>query len=196
MKGLSDMKQLVYRALVATLLLVLLTGIVYPLIVTGLVQAICKNQANGSLIMQNGQVVGSRLIGQNFSKPEYFHPRPSAAGNQGYDASSSSGSNLGPTNARLQANVKANLNRVLAENPTATPGQVPVDLVTTSASGIDPHITPASAKLQIARVAKVRGMDEKKLTHLVEQFTEGRQFGLLGEPRVNVLLLNMALDRI
>lgn len=189
------MKQLVYRALVATLLLVFITGIAYPLAVTGLAQALFKNQANGSLLSRKGQVIGSQLIGQNFSKAEYFHSRPSAAGAKGYDASASSGSNLGPTNAQLRENVQANLKKLLAENPGVSPKQVPVDMVTTSASGLDPHISPASAKLQIPRVAKARGIDEKKVEQLVEQYTQGRQFGILGEPRVNVLRLNMALDK-
>lgn len=190
------MKQLFYRAFIATLLLAFLTGIAYPLAVTGLAQVIFKNQANGSLLTRNGQVVGSQLIGQSFIRPEYFHSRPSAAGEEGYDASASSGSNLGPTNAKLRESVKSNLEKVLSENPGVKTEQVPVDLVTASASGLDPHISPAAARLQVARVAKARGLDERKVEKVVKQFTEGRQFGIFGEPRVNVLKINIALDEL
>lgn len=190
------MKQLIYRAFLATLLLAFLTGIAYPFAVTGLAQVIFKDQANGSLLTRKGQVVGSQLIGQKFSTEEYFHPRPSAAGEEGYDASASSGSNLGPTNAKLHESVKSNLEKVLRENPGIKREQVPIDLVTASASGLDPHISPAAALLQVPRVARARGLDPSKVEKVVKQFIEGRQFGIFGEPRVNVLELNLALDEL
>ncbi|MBL8296503.1 MAG: potassium-transporting ATPase subunit KdpC [Bryobacterales bacterium] len=175
-----------------TILLTVLTGLLYPGLVTAICQSLFPVAANGSLIMRNGKIIGSVLIGQNFSRPEYFHPRPSAAGNDGYDASSSGGSNLGPTSRKLIDRVKAAAEKLRAGETVS--GAIPSDLLTTSASGLDPHISPASAHLQIARVAKVRGMAEADLAKLVDQFTTGRDLGFLGEPRVNVLLLNLALN--
>ena len=190
------MKQIIYRAVMATLIFAFITGIAYPLAVTGMAQFIFKEKANGTLILKEGRIIGSKLIGQNFSRPEYFHPRPSAAGKNGYDAASSSGSNLGPTNAKLIKGVKNNIKKILAENPGVKTGQIPVDLVTSSGSGLDPHISPAAAFLQVSRVAGARQMDENIVKKLVAENTEGRQLGILGEPRVNVLLLNLALDKM
>jgi K+-transporting ATPase ATPase C chain len=176
-----------------TLVLTVLTGLIYPGVVTGLAQLLFHHQANGSLITANGQVVGSSLIGQSFTKPEYFHGRPSAAGN-GYDGLSSGGANLGPTNQKLIDRVKKDVADFRKENPDYT-GPIPADLVTTSASGLDPHISVASAEAQIARVAKARGASADQIRALVVSNTQGRDLGFLGESRVNVLELNRALDQ-
>ena len=175
-----------------TLVLTILTGLIYPGIVTGLCQLLFPKQANGSLEFKDGRVIGSTLIGQNFTKPEYFQPRPSAAGN-GYDATASTGSNLGPTNQKLIDRVKASADKFRKENPSFT-GTVPADLLTASGSGLDPHLSPESVDAQVDRVAKARSASAQDIRALVAQFTEGRDLGFLGEPRVNVLRLNEALD--
>jgi K+-transporting ATPase ATPase C chain len=184
------MKKNLITAVLMTIATTILLGIVYPLVVTGLAQVIFPKQANGQLIQRAGQTVGSTLIGQGFSGTGYFHPRPSAAGN-GYDAANSGGSNLGPTNQKLIDRVKGDVATAQSENPGTA---VPIDLVTTSASGFDPHITPAAAEFQLARIAKDRGITVDQLRALLAAHTENRQFGILGEPRVNVLELNLELD--
>jgi K+-transporting ATPase ATPase C chain len=185
------MKNLV-TAILMTIVTTVLLGLIYPLVVTGLAQVIFPNQANGSLIRSaDGTVIGSRLIGQPFSSPGYFRSRPSAAGANGYDAGASSGSNLGPTNQKLIDRVKADVAKTQAENPGKP---VPIDLVTTSGSGLDPHISPAAAEFQVPRVARERGMGEDQVRQIVAAHTAGRQFGFLGEPTVNVLGLNLDLD--
>jgi K+-transporting ATPase ATPase C chain len=168
-------------------------GLAYPLVMTGLAQVIFPKQANGSLIRQGNRVIGSELIGQRFSRPEYFHPRPSAAG-KGYDATASGGSNLGPTSRKLDAAVKANTRTAIQENPGLKLGHVPVDMVTASGSGLDPDISAANAYAQAARVAKARGISETRVRMLIRSHVTDRQFGVLGERRVNVLAINRALD--
>jgi K+-transporting ATPase ATPase C chain len=177
-----------------TLFFTVLTGLIYPGVVTAVCQIFLHHQANGSIVEVNGRVVGSSLIGQNFSKPQYFHPRPSAAGNDGYDASASAASNYGPTNQKLADRVKASVDAFRKENPAYT-GPIPADLVTTSGSGLDPEISPASAYVQAARVAKARGAALEQIQQLIREKTNDRAFGFLGEPRVNVLALNLELDR-
>jgi K+-transporting ATPase ATPase C chain len=177
-------------AVLMTIVTTLLLGIAYPLVVTVIAQVLFPDKANGQLIERNGKVIGSRIIGQGFSSPGYFRPRPSAAGT-GYDPLNSGGTNLGPTNKKLADAVRAAVDAAKAENPS-TP--VPVDLVTSSASGLDPHISPAAALFQVPRVARERSLAEGDVRRLVEEHTEGRQWGVFGEPIVNVLELNLALD--
>jgi potassium-transporting ATPase KdpC subunit len=185
------MKQNLKIAILMTVVTTVLLGVVYPLVVTGLAQLLFRDKANGQLIVRNGEVVGSRIIGQAFASPGYLHSRPSAAGN-GYDAANSGGTNYGPTNHLLIDRVKADVARLQPENP----GQpVPIDLVTTSASGLDPDITPAAAEFQVPRLARERGLNEDQVRRIIAQYTQGRQLGFLGEPRVNVLEVNLALDQ-
>lgn len=186
------MKPELSTALRMTLVTLLLTGLVYPLLTTGLAQALFPDQANGSLLRRDGQVVGSALLAQAFAGPAYFQPRPSAAG-AGYDAAASSGSNLGPTSRKLRERVAADVARLTGENPQA-PGPVPAELVTASASGLDPHLSPLATRWQIPRVAAARGASEVEVEALVAAGIEPRTLGFLGEPRVNVLRLNLALD--
>jgi K+-transporting ATPase ATPase C chain len=185
------MKKNLLISISMTIATTILFGVIYPLVVTGLAQLIFPHKANGQLIEKEGAVVGSTTIGQGFSGPGYFHSRPSAAGN-GWDAANSGGSNLGPTNQKLLDRVKGDVAAAQADNPGVP---VPIDLVTTSASGFDPHITPAAAEFQLARVAKARGVSADEVRALVTKHTEGRQLGFLGEPRVNVLELNLDLDQ-
>jgi potassium-transporting ATPase KdpC subunit len=181
-------------AILMTIVTTVLLGLLYPLAVTGLAQLFFPDKADGQLIRRDdGAVVGSRLIGQPFYAPGHFHTRPSAAGDAGYDAGSSSGSNLGPTSEKLIERIKADAAKLQAENPSRL---VPVELVTTSGSGLDPHISPAAAEFQIPRVARERGVSEEELRRIVAAHTSGRQFGFLGEPTVNVLELNLELDRV
>jgi K+-transporting ATPase ATPase C chain len=186
---------LIIQAARVTAVTLLLTGLAYPLLVTGLSQLLFSSKANGSLVEDGkGRVVGSELVAQGFSNPGYLWPRPSAAGEKGWDASSSSGSNLGPTSAKLRARVQAEVERLRSENPAAV-GPVPAELVTTSGSGLDPHLSPAAARWQAPRVAAARGVSLERVQAVLEEATEGRDLGFLGEPRVNVLLFNLALDR-
>jgi K+-transporting ATPase ATPase C chain len=188
------MLQQLVPALRMTLLLTILTGLVYPGVVTGVCQLLFRNQANGSLIVQNGNVIGSSLIGQNFAKPEYFHPRPSAAGNDGYDPTASQGSNLGPTSQKLYDRMKASADQFRKENP-AYSGSIPADALTASGSGLDPDISLANASAQAARVAQARNVPLSSIERLITSATKSRDIGFLGEPRVNVLELNLTLDR-
>jgi len=176
------------------LVFTVLTGLVYPALVTGLCRVFFRQQATGSLIEENGRIVGSSLIGQKFTRPEYFHSRPSAAGKNGYDASSSGGSNLGPTSRQLIDRVKSDVEEFRKENPDYS-GPIPADIVTASASGLDPHISPLAAQIQAFRVAKVRSVSVKKVNQLIAQYTDAPVWGFLGEARVNVLKLNLALDK-
>jgi potassium-transporting ATPase KdpC subunit len=187
------MKKNLTTAILMTIVTKVLLGLIYPLVITGLAQVVFPYQANGSLIRgADRTIIGSRLIGQPFSSPGYFRSRPSAAGANGYDAGASSGSNLGPTNQKLIDRVKAELEKLQAENPGKP---IPIDLVTTSGSGLDPHISPAAAEFQVPRVAKERGISEDQMRQIVAAHTQGRQFGFLGEPTVNVLELNLDLDQ-
>lgn len=177
-------------AILMTVVTTLLLGVAYPLVVTGLAQMLFPDKANGQLIERGGKTIGSRIIGQAFSSPGYFRSRPSAAG-AGYDAANSAGTNLGPTNKKLIDAVKTAVDAAKKENPSAP---VPIDLVTSSASGLDPHLSPAAARFQVPRIARERGVPEGEIERLVQAHTEGRQLGFLGEPVVNVLELNLALD--
>jgi K+-transporting ATPase ATPase C chain len=188
------MLQQLLPALRIQIFLTVLCGLIYPLTITAISQTLFPHKANGSLVTVNGKVAGSELIGQNFSKPQYFNPRPSAAGANGYDAAASSGSNYGPANQKLIDRIKVSIDQFHKDNPDYT-GPLPADLVTASASGLDPHISPDSALAQVPRVAKARGISEDRLRRIVAAQTEGPDFGLLGEPRVNVLKLNMLLDK-
>ena len=186
------MRRHLITAVLYTIVTTIIFGIVYPYVVTGFAQLLFKDKANGQLIRQDGQIVGSRIIGQSFSAPSYFHSRPSAAGT-GYDAANSSGSNYAPTNKKLIDRITTDAATAETDHPGA---DVPVDLVTASASGLDPDITPAAAEFQVARVARERHLNEATVRQLVESHTLGRQFGFLGEPRVNVLSLNLELNKI
>ena len=186
------MKKNFMIAFLFTLVTTVMFGVLYPLAITGLAQVIFPGRANGQLIQKNGKIVGSKIIGQSFTGPGYFHSRPSFAGT-GYDATASSGSNLGPTNKALLERVKSDVQKLQPENPDAA---IPIDLVTTSGSGLDPEISPAAAEFQVVRVTRERGMKEDDLRALVQKHTKGRDLGFLGEPRVNVLELNLDLDSI
>jgi potassium-transporting ATPase KdpC subunit len=185
----------IWIALRATIATLVLTGILYPLAITGISQTVLRDAADGSLVRdEHGNVVGSRLIAQAFSNPAYLQPRPSAAGATGYDATSSSGSNLGPMSQKLRDRVEQDVQRLKNDNPDAD-DLIPADLVTTSASGLDPHLTPPGARWQIARIAKARQVDPQRVRNVIEANVEPPTLGLLGEPRVNVLETNLALDR-
>ena len=185
-----NIKSNLVTAVLMTVVTTVLLGVAYPLAVTAIAQLLFPDKANGQLVEHGGHVVGSRIIGQPFASPQYFHSRPSAAGT-GYDAANSGGTNLGPTNKKLIDAVTTAVDQIRADNPGVP---VPVDLVTSSASGLDPHVSPAAALFQVPRVARARGIDERDVRRLVEARVEGRQWGVLGEPRVNVLELNLALD--
>ncbi len=188
------MANVIIVALRATVFTLVLTGLVYPLAMTGLSQVLFHARANGSLVERGGKVVGSELIGQSFSNPAYFQSRPSAAGQNGYDAASSSGSNLGTTSQKLKDRIAQDLERLQKDNPSA-PGAVPDELVTASASGLDPHLSPAGARWQIPRIAKARGVVPERIVATLDAHIEERDLGFLGEPRVNVLAVNVALDK-
>ena len=186
------MRRNLVTAVLYTVVTTFIFGLVYPYVVTGFAQVLFKDKANGQLIQQNGQLIGSRIIGQPFTGAEYFHSRPSAAGN-GYDAANSSGSNYAPTNKKLIDRVSADVAALQAEHPNT---DVPIDLVTSSGSGLDPHITPAGAEFQVTRIAHERHLSEDALRQMIARHTQGRQLGFLGEPRVNVLELNLDLDHV
>lgn len=186
----------VIRSVLMLIILTAITGLIYPLVMTGLAQALFPGQANGSISQVDGKAIGSMLIGQSFTQPEYFHGRPSAAGQDGYDAASSSGSNLGPTNQKLIDAAKERMEAIRSINELDTTQKIPADAVLASASGLDPHITPEYAYLQAQRIAKARGLKIETVQSLIASQVEGRQLGFLGEPRVNVLKLNLALDTL
>ena len=186
------MRRNLVTAVLYTVVTTFIFGLVYPYVVTGFAQVLFKDKANGQLIQQNGQLIGSRIIGQPFTGAEYFHSRPSAAGN-GYDAANSSGSNYAPTNKKLIDRVSADVAALQAEHPNT---DVPIDLVTSSGSGLDPHITPAGAEFQVTRIARERHLSEDAVRQMIARHTQGRQLGFLGEPRVNVLELNLDLDHV
>ncbi|MFZ3277321.1 MAG: potassium-transporting ATPase subunit KdpC [Candidatus Sulfotelmatobacter sp.] len=186
------MKKNLITAVLMTVVTTILFGLLFPLVITGMAQVLFPKQANGELVTRNGKMVGSRLIGQSFSSPGYFHSRPSSAGT-GYDATSSGGSNLGPTNQSLIARVRGDADRLQKENPGT---EIPMDLLTTSGSGLDPDISPEAAEFQVPRISRERGLSEDVVREAVRQHTESRQFGFLGEPRVNVLESNLTLDEI
>jgi potassium-transporting ATPase KdpC subunit len=189
------MKSVTAVAVRTTVVTLVLTGLIYPFVMTGLAQVLFPWRADGSLVTdEKGQVIGSELIAQGFANPAYFQPRPSAAGEKGYDAANSSGSNLGPTSKKLQDRIKEDVKRLKAENPDAN-GPIPGELVTTSGSGLDPHLSPAAMLWQVPRVAKARGVAPDRVKAVVDANVEDRTLGILGEPRVNVLLVNLALDR-
>ena len=188
------MLRTLYKSIMATLILGLIVCGVYPLVIYGVGNLLFHAKANGGVIERDGHIVGARLIGQSFSKPEYFHGRPSAAGDKGYDAANSSGSNLGPTNQKLYDALKTNIDNFLKENPTVKKGEVPTDIVTSSGSGLDPHISPEAAYAQVNRVAQVRGIAAEVLKAFVVEHVEGPQLGIFGEPVVNVLMLNLDLN--
>jgi K+-transporting ATPase ATPase C chain len=185
------MKKNLITAVLYTVVTTVVLGLIYPLVVTGIAAVLFKDKANGQLISRSGENIGSRIIAQPFTGPQYFHPRPSAAGANGYDAAGSGASNYGPTNQKLIDRIKGDVATLQAENPGRP---IPVDMVTTSGSGLDPHITPAAAEFQAPRVAKARGLSPDGLRKIITERTEPRQLGLLGEPRINVLELNLALD--
>jgi potassium-transporting ATPase KdpC subunit len=185
-----------WTAIKMTLVLTVLTGIIYPVLLTMVSEIFFPYQAKGSLITRDGRIVGSELIGQNFSAPTYFHGRPSAAGDKGYDATSSGGSNLGPTNKALIDGARQRLKEVLEQNPGASAADVPISQITASGSGLDPEVSPAGAAMQAARVAKARGLSDQAVLDLIRAHTRSRWAGVLGEPGVNVLELNLALDRL
>lgn len=187
-----SMKKNLLISVLYTIVTTIVLGIGYPLVMTGLAQLLMKDKANGSLIVRDGKIAGSKLLAQPFTGPGYFHPRPSAAGTNGYDATSSGGTNFGPTNQKLADRVHGDVTALQSEHPNQL---IPIDAVTTSGSGLDPHITVANADFQIARVAKARQIPDSEITKLVKEFVETRQFGSLGESRVNVLELNLALDQ-
>jgi K+-transporting ATPase ATPase C chain len=189
------MIKLLKPAIVSLLVLTVITGLIYPLVITGIAQLVFPRQANGSLIVQNGQPIGSALVGQNFDDPKYFWGRLSATGPYPYNASASSGSNLGPSNPALVANAQARIDALQAADPGNTQ-PIPVDLITASGSGLDPDISVAAAEYQLPRVARSRGLSEDQVRSLVQEYTQGRQLGFLGEPYVNVLELNLALDQL
>jgi len=188
----ATMKKNLITAVLMTLVTTVLFGLAFPIVITGLAQVLFPRQANGELLTKNGRVVGSRWIGQSFSSPGYFHSRPSSAGT-GYDATNSGGSNLGPTNQSLVARVQGDADRLQAENPGVA---IPMDMLTSSGSGLDPHISPEAAEFQVPRIARERGVSEDVVREAVRQHTEARQFGFLGEPRVNDLVLNLTLEEI